>query len=92
MIAFTVPGATLGWLVLLQVWILLLWYGRRRSPFAFRLDQLLALLLPETELTRTRLVTAAREGTIRAQLESNPLRRLRGSRAVTSSCGRPCRR
>ena len=79
MIAFTVPGATLGWLVLMQVWILLLWYGRRRSPFARRLDQLLALLLPETELTRSRLVTAAGKGTIRGQLRSTPLRRLRGS-------------
>ena len=75
MIAFTVPGATLGWVVLIQVWILLLWYGRRRSPFARRLDQLLALLLPETELTRGRLVAAAGKGTIRGQLD---LHRLRG--------------
>jgi hypothetical protein len=78
-IAFTVPGATLGWLVLIQVWMLLLWYGRRRSPFARRLDQLLALLLPETELTRSPLVTAAGKGTIKRQLGSTPLHRLRGS-------------
>lgn len=78
MIAFTMPGLTLGWLVLLQFWILLLWYGRRRSPFAHRLDQLLVLLLPETELTRTRLLTAARKGKIRGQLGSTHLRRLRG--------------
>ena len=75
MIAFTVPGATLGWVVLIQVWILLLWYGRRRSPFARRLDQLLALLLPETELTRGRLVAAAGKGTNRGQLD---LHRLKG--------------
>lgn len=77
MIAFTVPSATVAWLMLIQVWMFLLWYGRRKSPFAGRLDQLLALLLPETELTRTRLVTG--KGTIRRQLGSTPLRRLRGS-------------
>ena len=78
MIALTLPGATLGWLVLIQVWILLLWYGRRRSPFARRLDQLLALLLPETELPRSRLVTVVGKGTIRERLGSTPLHRLRG--------------
>ena len=54
LIAIAVPGAPLAWLVLLQVWILLLWCGRGRSPFTRRLDQLLALLLPETAPTRRR--------------------------------------
>jgi hypothetical protein len=40
------PGTTLIWLLLMQGWILLLWYSRSRSPFARRLGQLLALLLP----------------------------------------------
>lgn len=46
MIASVLPGAVLGWVVLIQVWVLVLWYGRSKSPFARRLDQLLALLLP----------------------------------------------
>jgi hypothetical protein len=78
-ISFAMPGSTLGWLVLIQVWILLLWYRTSRNPFARRLDQLLALLLPETELTRSRLVSAAGKGTIGGLLGSSPLRRLRGS-------------
>ena len=79
MIASAVPGATLGWLVLIQVWVLVFWYGRGRSPFARRLDQLLALLLPEAELTRSRLVSAPWGGTIRAFLGSGRLRGARGS-------------
>ncbi len=46
MILSFLPGTTLIWLLLMQGWILLLWYSRSRSPFARRLDQLLALLLP----------------------------------------------
>ena len=78
MIAFTVPGAMLGWLVLVQVWILLLWYRPGRNPFARRLDELLALLLPEIQLTRSRLVSAPGKGTIRG-LGSGRLSGLRGS-------------
>ena len=46
MISSFLPGAMLGWVVLVQVWVLALWFGRSKSPFARRLDQLLALLLP----------------------------------------------
>lgn len=46
MIASVLPNATLGWVVLIQVWVLVLLYNRSKSPFARRLDQLLALLLP----------------------------------------------
>jgi hypothetical protein len=77
-IAFALPGSMLVWIVLIQVWIFLLWYRPARNPFTRRLDQLLALLLPETELTRSRLITAAGKGTIREQLRSTPLNRLRG--------------
>jgi hypothetical protein len=52
-IVFAVPSSTLIWMVLIQVWILLLWYRPAGKPFARRLDQLLALLLPETGLTRS---------------------------------------
>ena len=79
MITFAVPGSTLVWMVLIQVWILLLWYRPARNPFTRRLDQLLALLLPETELTRSRLVSTARKGMIRGQRGSTPLNRVRGS-------------
>ena len=79
MIAFTVSGATLGWLVLVQVWILLLWYRPGKNPFARRLDQLLALLLPEIELTRGGLVSASSTGSISGRLGSGRLGGLRGS-------------
>jgi hypothetical protein len=46
-IASQISGATLGWIVLTQVWVLVLWFGRPKSPFARRLDQLLALLLAD---------------------------------------------
>jgi hypothetical protein len=78
-IAFVMPGSTLVWMVLIQVWILLLWYRPARNPFTRRLDQLLALLLPETELTRSRLITTARKGIIRGQPGSTALNRVRGS-------------
>lgn len=79
MIAFVMPGSTLVWMVLIQVWILLLWYRPARNPFTRRLDQLLTLLLPETELTRSRLITTARKGMIRGQPGSIALNRVRGS-------------
>ena len=47
MITSSISGTTLGWIVLFQVWILVLWYGRARSPFARRLERLLALLLAD---------------------------------------------
>ncbi len=52
MILSVVSGTTFGWLLLIQFWILLLWFRPGRNPFARRLDQLLALLLPGTALTR----------------------------------------
>lgn len=79
MIAFVMPGSPLVWMVLIQVWILLLWYRPARNPFTRRLDQLLALLLPETEPSRSRLVTTARQGMSRGHLGSTPLNRVRGS-------------
>jgi hypothetical protein len=78
-IAFTVSSAMLGWLVLIEVWVLLLWYMPGRNPFARRLDQLLALLLPETELTGSRLVSGQSKGSIRGRLGSSRLSGFRGS-------------
>jgi len=78
-IAFGVPATTLGWLVLVQVWILVLWYRPGRNPFTRRLDHLLALLVPETELTRTRLVSATGKGTLMGMLGSTRLGQLKGS-------------
>jgi hypothetical protein len=68
-IASLVPGTTLLWVLSIQVWVLLLWYRPGRNPFARRLDQLLALLLPELEVS----------GTIRTLLGSGRLHGLRGS-------------
>ena len=45
----SVSGSVLGWMVLAQMWLLVFWYIRGKNPFARRLDQLLALLLAETE-------------------------------------------
>jgi hypothetical protein len=57
-ILIVLPGATLGWLVFIQIWILLLWHRPGRSPFARRLDQLLELLLPRAEVARSKLTSA----------------------------------
>jgi hypothetical protein len=57
-ILVVLPGATLGWLVFIQIWILLLWFRPGRSPFARRLDQLLDLLLPRAEVARSKLTSA----------------------------------
>jgi hypothetical protein len=46
-IASGLSATTLGWMVLFQAWVLVLWYGRARSPFPRRLEQLLALLLAD---------------------------------------------
>jgi hypothetical protein len=78
-IAIVVSNATLGWLVFIQVWILLLWYQRGRSPFPRRLDQLLALLVPESGPTRNPLTSTPGRATITALLGPGRLGGLRGS-------------
>jgi hypothetical protein len=70
------PGLTLTWLLLLQGWILLLWYSRNRSPFARRLDQLLALLVLRTGPTGRRTLPGAGSGVVGALRRS--ARRWRG--------------
>ena len=79
MIAFVVPDSTLVWMVLIQVWILLLWYRPARNPFARRLDQLLALLLPETELSRGELLSPSGKRTTGRWAGSGRLGQMRGS-------------
>ena len=44
----SVSGALLGWLTLMQIWILVLWFRPGRNSFARRLNQLLAVLLAGT--------------------------------------------
>ena len=58
MILLVLPGVPLGWLLLIQFWILLLWFRPGRNPFARRLDQLLDLLVPRAEVTGRRLMPA----------------------------------
>jgi hypothetical protein len=83
-IVSVLPGLTLAWLLLLQGWILLLWLSRNRSPFARRLDQLLALLVLGTGPTSRRTLPGALEsGVIGALRRSarrwrSPLRALYG--------------
>jgi len=66
---FAFASASLGWLLLLEVWVLLVWLGyrsSRRNPFGRRLDQLLVLLLPQVETGRRGTIAALKEDTLRA--------------------------
>jgi hypothetical protein len=77
-ILFVLPGAMLGWLVFIQLWILLLWYRPGRGPFARRLDQFLDLLLPRATVARRRLVPVRGQRTLRPSLGTATLSGLRG--------------
>ena len=57
-------AAVPGWLVLIQIWLLVLWYRLGKHSFARRLNQLLELLLAEREAVE-RPSSAARESTFR---------------------------
>jgi hypothetical protein len=75
-------GAPLTWLFLMQLWILLFWFGRssqRRGPFARRLDQLLVLLVPAAGVGGHRLIPTRKQETMRALRRSRTLAGLRGS-------------
>ena len=65
MILLVLPSGA-GWLFLVQVWILLFYLRHRqaRNPFPRRLDQLLALLVPQ--LGRSRMIPTGGQGTPRA--------------------------
>ncbi len=84
MIVSVLPGLTLTWLLLLQGWILLLWFGRNRSPFSRRLDQLLALLVG-TRPTGRRTLPGTGSGVIGALRRS--ARRWRGPLRVVYGHG-----
>jgi hypothetical protein len=73
--------APLTWLFLMQLWILLFWFGRssQRSPFVCRLDQLLALLVPAAGVSRHRAIPARKQETMRVLRRARTLARLRGS-------------
>jgi len=76
----SVSGAVLGWMVLIQMWILVLWYIRGKNPFARRLDQLLALLLAETDAVERRPNPPAEgEGTLTRLMEASRLGRVKWS-------------
>jgi hypothetical protein len=69
-VTFAFQSASLGWLLFIEVWILVLWFGHRppgRNPFGRRLDQLLVLLLPPQVVThRGGTIAALRQDTVRA--------------------------
>jgi hypothetical protein len=81
-ILFASESASLGWLFLIQIWVLLFVFGRSapaRNPFGRRLDQLLVLLVPQAETTERGTVAAARQDWIRAFGRQGTLGGLRGS-------------
>jgi len=64
-----VPSASLTWLLLLQVWVLMVWLAYRSSrtnPFRQRLDHLLALLLPQVEKAPRGTIAALTQDMLRA--------------------------
>jgi hypothetical protein len=71
-------AAVLGWLALIQISILVLWYARKNS-FARRLNQFLELLLAETEAVETRPTSAEGEGTLRRLAGSSRLGQVKWS-------------
>lgn len=75
----SVSGAVLGWLVLIQIWILVLWYRPGKNSFARRLNQLLALLLAETGSVQRRPTSAAGTGTFGRLMGSSRLGRVKSS-------------
>jgi hypothetical protein len=75
----SVSGAVLGWLVLIQIWILVLWYRPGRNSFARRLNQLLALLLAETEAVERRPTSAEGERIFRRLVGSSRLGQVKRS-------------
>ena len=74
----SVSAPVLGWLGLIQIWILVLWYTRK-SAFARRLDQFLELLLAETESVAGRPTSAEGKGTFRRLVGSSRLGQVKWS-------------
>ena len=75
-----VSQSIFGWLLFIQVWVLVLWLSqgsRGRNPFQGRLSQLLVLLLPQAETYGRGTTTALRQdmvGAFRRQVASGGLR------------------
>jgi hypothetical protein len=81
-ILFVSQSASLGWVVLIEIWVLVFWLSqgsRRRDGFGRRLDQLLVLLLPQAETTGSGTIAALRQDMIRAFGRRGTLGRLRVS-------------
>jgi hypothetical protein len=75
----SLSGAVVGWLVLIQIWVLVLWYRSGKNSFARRLNQLLAVLLAETEAADKRATSAEGEGTSARLVGSSRLGRVKSS-------------
>jgi len=81
-VLFVSQSASLGWLFLIEVWVVALLFGqgsRGRNPFGRRLDQLLVLLVPQAETTERGTMAALSKDTIRAFGRQGSLGGLRGS-------------
>jgi hypothetical protein len=82
MAVFASQSASLGWLFLIEVWVLMFWFSqstRDRNPFRRRLDQLLVLLLPQSEATANGTMAACRRDAIQAFRRRGTLGGLRGT-------------
>jgi hypothetical protein len=82
LVLFVSQSASLGWLFLVEVWVLLLVFGRGSgggNPFGRRLDQLLALLVPQVETTERGTMAAPWQDVVRAFGRQGALGGLRGS-------------
>ena len=82
MVVFVSQSASVGWLVLVEVWVVMFWFGqgsRGRNPFGRRLDQLLVLLVPQAETTGGGTMASPWQDTIRAFGRQGSLGGLRGS-------------
>jgi hypothetical protein len=79
---FVSQSALPVWLFLVEIWVVVLLFNlssRHGNPFARRLDQLLALLVPQAGTTGRGTMAALRQDTIRAFGRPGALGGLRGS-------------
>ena len=82
MVFIVSQSASLGWVFLIEVWVIALLFGRGSrgtNPFGRRLDQLLALLVPQAEKSGRGTMAANSQDAIRGFGRQGALGGLRGS-------------
>jgi hypothetical protein len=81
-VLFVFQSASLGWLFLIEVCVVLLWFSRSsrgRTPFGRRLGQLLVLLVPQAQTNGRGTTASIRQNAIRTFGRQDTLGGLRGS-------------